>query len=333
VPKFITAVALASMVALPLVACSSPAAPECVATPAGSNSSQIKVSGDFGEQPDVTLPNAFDATTTERSVVISGDGELVGDGEVASVKYAAYNATTGDTLELSPDSTWSDAQFIVDSEKSFPGIFKALNCSRVGDRIVAAVPPGELFGGVGVDMTAAGIGTTDTVVFVFDIEGVEPAPTDTSTPSDSPSPSESASPVPLPTPAAWTSNVPKVDLTGDTPVVTLPSSGTPTTLLLAVLTEGTGDVVTQASTVTVDYQGTSWDSGQVFGQSYGSGAPATFQINGLIEGFAAALVGEKAGSTVLVTIPPAQAYGEGTINDQDLVGQTLLFVIHIISVS
>jgi peptidylprolyl isomerase len=333
VPKIISVFALASLVVLPLVACSSPAEPECTAVPSGPHSSDVKVTGALGTQPKVILPSPFDAKTTERTVAIEGSGERVTPGEVATVHYAAFNAATGATLELSPGSTWSETKFIVDKDKSFPGIYKSLNCSRVGDRIVSAVPPAELFGGMGVDMSTKGIGPSDTVVFVFDIASVAPEPSASPTPSNSPSPAPSTTPEPLPSTQSWKTGVPSVDLSGDEPVVTLPNGDMPTKLLVKVLAKGTGATVTAKSTVVADYQGTSWNTRKVFGQSYGTGTPATFTMAGLIQGFAAAMVGHKAGTTVLVTIPPKYAYGEGAINDQNLVGQTLLFVIHIISVS
>ena len=52
----------------------------------------------------------------------------------------------------------------------------------------------------------------------------------------------------------------------------------------------------------------------------------------MVQGFGAALVGQKVGSRVIVTMPPKFGYGEGTVNENDLVGQTLVFVIDIISV-
>nr|WP_232842397.1 FKBP-type peptidyl-prolyl cis-trans isomerase [Terrimesophilobacter mesophilus] len=170
-------------------------------------------------------------------------------------------------------------------------------------------------------MSGAGIGPTDTLVFIFDVSGVGPAP--------SPSPAPSTTPQPLPTPAAWETDVPKVDLGGDVPVVTLPKADAPTKLLLKVIKEGTGDVVTENSTVTFDYQGTSWNTGKIFDQSYTRGEPATFPVGQLVQGFTAAMVGQKVGATVLVSVPPVYGYGDGAINDQNLVGQTLVFLIQI----
>ena len=100
--------------------------------------------------------------------------------------------------------------------------------------------------------------------------------------------------------------------------------------MLKVLRPGTGDVVKAGDTVTLDYQGTSWDTGKIFDQSYGK-QPASFATDQVVEGFGAALVGQKVGTRLVVTIPPKYAYGEkGSSNDSSgLAGQTLVFVIDI----
>jgi peptidylprolyl isomerase len=94
-----------------------------------------------------------------------------------------------------------------------------------------------------------------------------------------------------------------------------------------VLTEGDGAVVGDGDSVTVDYLGMSWDTGEVFDESF-SKSPATFATTGVVPGFGAALVGQKVGSTVLVTIPPIYAYGTDP-NAAQLGGQTLVFLIDI----
>jgi FKBP-type peptidyl-prolyl cis-trans isomerase len=111
------------------------------------------------------------------------------------------------------------------------------------------------------------------------------------------------------------------------PKLTLPGTKPPADLLLKVLKPGTGDVVKAGDTVTLDYQGTSWDTGKIFDQSYGK-QPASFATDQVVEGFGAALVGQKVGTKLVVSIPPKYAYGEKGAGQQ-LSGQTLVFVIEI----
>jgi len=325
VPKLITSLALASLVALPLVSCASPSEPECVVTPAGTHSDSIEVSGPHGEQPEVTLPNAFDVTTTERSVLIAGEGTRASNDYIVTVNYAGYNASTGDILDLGGGSTWTNSPFPIDAlEAGLPGLYKSLHCSQAGERIVSAIPPSELFGEDGPALSGGAIGANDTAVFVFDVMSVEVAPT------EDPAPAPSVEPEPLPTPAAWVDNVPTVDLGGDVPVVTLPKTAASTELELKVITEGTGALVAdQNSSVTVDYQGISWENDTIFDQSYTRGQPSSFPVNGVITGFAAAMVGQKVGATLLVTIPPELAYGVAGSSSSELAGQTLVFLIQI----
>ncbi|GAA3747385.1 hypothetical protein GCM10022239_23670 [Leifsonia bigeumensis] len=315
--KIISSVALAGMVALSLVACSTPSAPDCDVTPSGPASSKIAVSGAADAEPTVTIPSPLDTTETQRTVVTEGDGEVVEPGMYVTTNFVLYNAATGDRIDGSKDfSSSGEFPFVVDGSRILSGIVKIVQCSTVGSRVVGIVPPADAFGKDGPNF---GVGATDSLVFVFDIKKVEAS-------------EPSAAPVELPTPAEWTQNVPTVDLGGDVPVVTLPATDPPAELELLVIKAGDGDLVTDTSTVTVDYQGTSWDTGEIFDQSYTRGEPSTFPATGVIKGFAAAMVGQKAGATVLVTIPPQYAYGTDP-NAHDLGGQTLVFLIQIRKVS
>jgi FKBP-type peptidyl-prolyl cis-trans isomerase len=129
-------------------------------------------------------------------------------------------------------------------------------------------------------------------------------------------------------PQEWKKNPPTVKFNAKgKPKLTLPGTKPPADLLLKVLKPGTGDVVKAGDTVTLDYQGTSWDTGKIFDQSYGK-QPASFATDQVVEGFGAALVGQKVGTKLVVSIPPKYAYGEKGAGQQ-LSGQTLVFVIDI----
>lgn len=332
VPKFVSSLAVAAMIAVSLVACSTaaPADTACVATPSGTHAESVKVKGDFGKEPKVTMPASFEVKKTERTVLIKGKGDGAVAGQTVTANYAVYNAATGVPVLLDGANTWVEAPFVANDalKSTFPGLFDTLMCSRAGERIVSAVPASELFGENGPNF---GVGATDTVVFVLDVSKVADTVAPTSAPDATP---EAPQPLSLPTPAPWTDNVPTVDLSGAVPVVTIPKTAPPAELQLKVIKEGTGAVVESISnvTVSVDYQGVSWNSGTVFDQSFGKGKPLSIGLNQVIAGFGAAMANQKVGSTVLVTIPPALAYGEGEINANDLKGQTLVFLITILDV-
>ncbi len=122
---------------------------------------------------------------------------------------------------------------------------------------------------------------------------------------------------------------------GDKPTLTVPEDAAPTQLVTEVLTTGSGDVVGKGDLLVADYLGQTWEpkDGEVnvFDNSYDRGQPAAFPIGvgRVIEGWDAGLVGQKIGSRVLLSVPPAQAYGTDPAG-HELGGQTLLFVVDLL---
>jgi peptidylprolyl isomerase len=296
---------------LSLAACSTPtdSASGCDATPSGSVSDSIKVAGDFGSEPKTTFDIPLTVPeTTQRTVVTKGDGDTVLAGDNVNVKFSIYSGANSADIAGSDWSSETTERFPVDDAQFLPGLVKTLECSTVGSRVVGVIPPVDAFGETG--SPDLGIGASDAIVFVVDVVSIEQ---------------------PL-KPAEWTKDIPEVTFADDgTPTVTLPATDPPKDLVETVLTEGDGAVVEATSTVTIDYQGTSWTTGEMFDQSYGK-QPDTRAANAYVPGFTAALVGQKAGSTVLVSIPPEDAYGLDP-DAHPLGGQTLVFLIVIKAVS
>jgi FKBP-type peptidyl-prolyl cis-trans isomerase FklB len=87
-------------------------------------------------------------------------------------------------------------------------------------------------------------------------------------------------------------------------VVSLPSG-----LQYRVLTSGDGAIPGADSNVSVHYRGTLID-GTEFDSSYSRGAPASFQVNGVIAGWTEALQLMKEGDKWQLAIPSQLAYGE-----------------------
>ncbi|EGD55784.1 FKBP-type peptidyl-prolyl cis-trans isomerase [Gordonia neofelifaecis] len=98
------------------------------------------------------------------------------------------------------------------------------------------------------------------------------------------------------------------------------------------LKQGSGAEVTDASTVTVCYEGVNGTTGKTFDSAYDRGAPEQFPASGVVPGFRKALVGQKVGSTVGVVIPSADGYpqgsGDGSINP----GDTIVFGLKILGI-
>ncbi|MBX3194440.1 MAG: FKBP-type peptidyl-prolyl cis-trans isomerase [Microbacteriaceae bacterium] len=318
-PSRLMAIALAPVLALSVAACTQeeepPTEPGTIGTdtpvacsPNGPVSDAISVSGDFDTEPEVDFSAPVSVTALQRTVLIEGDGAEVQDGAEVRVHFTLYNGDTGELIDSTGYDEGGLLDMIVDEKAYIPGLVKTVRCSNIGSRIVSVVPPADAFGETG--NTSLGIGADTALVFVLDV----------------------VAPVEQLVPAEWTENVPEVEFGSDgAPVVTLPASGPPAELVMSVLEEGDGEVVTKADSPQLDYQGTSWDTGEVFDQSYG-GDPIALPAGQYVPGFTAAIVGQRVGVKLLVSIPPELAYGTDA-SAHPLGGQTLLFVIEIVSIS
>ena len=110
-------------------------------------------------------------------------------------------------------------------------------------------------------------------------------------------------------------------------VVTLPSG-----LQYKVVTAGKGAKPTKDDTVTVEYTGTLID-GTVFDSTEKSGGPATFKVTQVIPGWTEALQLMPVGSTWELYIPANLAYGERSVGGLIGPNQTLVFNVHLLSIS
>lgn len=281
---------------------------DCV-TP-GQASNAVAVDGAFGSAPVIDFDAPLSAEATQRTVLEEGEGDAAVNGDTIVFEYSLFNGETGDEIETTGFGGATPATFTIDTEtEQFAGISLALACSTPGSRLAIVVPPSDGFGEEGVP--ALSLSGSESLVFVIDVIEIQGAP----------------EPV---VPEEWTSGVPEVDLGVTPPVVTLPAEGAPEALSIAILEQGDGDVVGDDATVLVDYQGTSWQTGEIFDQSFGA-QPATFPVTGVIQGFAAGLIGQQVGTTLLVSIPADLAYGPNP-DAHPLGGQDLLFLVTIIDI-
>lgn len=268
----------------------------CAVKP-GSSSNGVKVSGAFGKKATATFAKPLKSEGLQRTVLTKGTGVTPKDGQTVNAMVTAYLGS-GKSLGTSPLK-------LAIGSTSIPVAFRAgLSCLPIGSRTVVTDTAGDIYGPSGnpnLKITA-----DESLVIVTDLVSIVK---------------------PL-KPVSWTQNRATVtfDKSGK-PTVKLPKTKAPAQLELQVLKPGKGAVVKSGDQVTLDYQGTSWDTGKIFDQSYGRG-PATFATDQVVEGFGAALVGQKVGTTLVVSIPPKYAYGPKG-SGQQLAGQTLVFVIKI----
>ncbi|BEP13807.1 FKBP-type peptidyl-prolyl cis-trans isomerase [Acidothermaceae bacterium B102] len=121
---------------------------------------------------------------------------------------------------------------------------------------------------------------------------------------------------------------------GTKPALTFPTqSGPPKTVQTKILKQGTGPVVAKGDLLVADYLGQIW-GGAVFDNSYDRKAPTGFQIGTgkVIPGWDSTLVGVKAGTRILLSIPPAEGYGASGQSSAGISGtDTLVFIVDVIS--
>ena len=310
--RLFAAVALVSLSTVGLAGCSAGNA-GCLASD-GNASKAVTVTGDFGIKPTVVFDKGLTATTNERTVVIPGSGEAIKSGESIKMDYTLYNATTGELIETSAYTAGQEVSYPVDEKATqFTGLMKTIMCSTVGTRVVGVIPNAE---GFADQASQAGLGADDVLLFVIDVEGVVPKPLAEATG----------------TPVDPTAGFPEVVFTDGKPTVTIPSGPVPTTYAIETLIQGDGEVVADGASVTVNYHGVNWNTGEVFDSSWDRGQTANFSTNGVIQGFHDALVGQKVGSRVVVIIPSDLGYGDAGSGDKIKGGDTLVFLIDILGI-
>lgn len=302
----LAALSVAALSALVLAGCSS-AAPQASpsasagagdlcssAIASGSVSESVQVQGEAGQAATATFAAPLDITAPERTVLVKGTGDKIADGDLVKYGVTIFDAATGQ-VQTTEGYDAALAPVVVSVGKGADQFF---GCATIGSRIVMALPKTQ---------------SSAAAVWVLDVLGVSPK-------------------------AAWgqdqppTDGFPTVKLAKDgAPTVTLPKGDMPTAFQKAVLKKGDGAVVQTGDNVTVQYHGVSWNSGKVFDQTWGKAPFAFVTGSGVVQGFTDAVVGETVGSQVIAVLPPSVAYGEGEINDNNLTGQTLVFVIDILA--
>ncbi|PFG30953.1 FKBP-type peptidyl-prolyl cis-trans isomerase [Paramicrobacterium agarici] len=316
-------IAPAALTALLLTGCSSsaepaatepsaPSAGTCVDTASGAASESVAVEGSRGDAPTATFETPLDVEKTERTIVSEGDGEETAHGDWAGIEVTLYNAATGEKVQSS-SYAGAPMQVMIADDALIPALVRAIECVPAGSRVVSVSPAADAWGEEGSSDGAIGPG--DGVVIVADVLSITPEKA-TGEPQD----------VDPALPAVT------LDKTG-APTVTIPDGEAPADFQLGVLKKGDGITVEDGDSVTVQYQGVNWRTGEVFDQSWGD-APAQFGTGQVIAGFTKALVGQTVGSQVIAVIPPEDGYGAQGSESAGIKGtDTLVFVVDILATS
>ena len=114
------------------------------------------------------------------------------------------------------------------------------------------------------------------------------------------------------------------------PAVTIGKATKPNKLVVQPLIKGKGAAVTAHDSIDVKYRTYAWSSGELIEDGY-SGEPVTGSMNSVIPGWKKGLIGQTVGSRVMLIVPPADAYPNGSTNPPVKKGETLIYVIDILS--
>ena len=98
------------------------------------------------------------------------------------------------------------------------------------------------------------------------------------------------------------------------------------------MTEGTGAIPEATDKVTTHYHGTLLD-GKVFDSSYDRGQPASFPVNGVIQGWQEALQLMPVGSKWKLFVPYNLAYGERGAGGDIKPFATLIFDVELLEIN
>lgn len=269
--------------------------PDAVPDP-GPASDAVVVTGAFGKRGvSARFPAPMTARRLQRTITMPGAGPGTVAGQLVDVVMTLFDGRTGKRLDE------LRGPVVVGDQEVLRGFVAGYTCVPLGSRVVTVFPSARLVGPSGPLGTAPG----DSVVAVIDVIGLDQPP------------------VPAPWPDA-----PAVRFDADgVPHLRLIGSA-PSGLRLKVLQQGDGPVVRSGDAVTVGDVMLSWATHEVVDDSTIL-SPRTIRTWDAIPGFAAALVGQRVGSRVIVSIPPK--YGVTTYRDgqEELRGQALVMVIEI----
>ncbi|WP_449277638.1 FKBP-type peptidyl-prolyl cis-trans isomerase [Leucobacter sp. GX24907] len=280
-------------------------------TTGGTSSEAVTVSGDFGEELELTSETPVSSKELERTVMTEGAGKALEEGDTISASMTTFNGASGDVIQHVPAS---ELELTKDSLNSWA--YEAMRCAQPDQRVALVVPAADVLGGAspeeaGVpDMTA-----DDSFVIVMDFAEIETC--ETMTPRDE--------------------KYPDVETFEDkAPEIEIPSCmEAPEKLEVDVLQEGDGAEVQPGDEVTVNYRGVIWRTGQEFDSSWSRGEPAKFTTDGVIGGFQKALEGQKVGSTIMSIVPAEDGgYGaEGLQSQGHEPDDVMVFVLDIVDTS
>jgi peptidylprolyl isomerase len=118
------------------------------------------------------------------------------------------------------------------------------------------------------------------------------------------------------------------------PTIPKPKGTPPSALVSKDIVKGNGKAAKTGDTVTVQYVGVSWSTGDEFDASWDRGQPFSFPLGAqqVIPGWDQGVAGMKVGGRRRITIPPNLAYGKRGAGGVIGPDETLVFVVDLVGV-
>ncbi|MFE0630285.1 FKBP-type peptidyl-prolyl cis-trans isomerase [Streptomyces sp. NPDC008238] len=118
------------------------------------------------------------------------------------------------------------------------------------------------------------------------------------------------------------------------PEIDFPGGEPPAELVIRDIWEGEGAEAKAGQNVTVHYVGVAFSTGEEFDASWNRNSPFTFPLGGgrVIKGWDQGVQGMKVGGRRELTIPAHLAYGNQSPSPLIKPGETLIFVVDLLSV-
>jgi len=123
--------------------------------------------------------------------------------------------------------------------------------------------------------------------------------------------------------------------TSTKPVIPKPAGAPPRKLEKEDIVKGKGPAAKSGDTVTVNYVGVAFSTGDEFDASWDTGQPLPVPLGAgrVIEGWDKGLVGMRKGGRRILTIPPELAYGTEGYPPTIAPNETLVFVVDLLEVT
>ena len=306
------------LAAVAVAGCGSSSSSKPAAASSSDTYKSVSVTGTFGKAPTVTIPKVKGSGTLYTKTLIQGTGAKLTSAEGMIGNYVAYD-WSGTTSKLL-SSTYTQGTPSMFVGPVITGVEQAIVGQKVGSRVLAVIPPADGFGSTGASQE--GIGATDTLVFVIDIQSTFNAVT---VPGAQTYTGGGALPTVV-APASSTAG----------PTLKIPTKTTPPkTLQVKTVIKGKGAVVKKGDELAVQYNGYIWRTGQSFQSSWSTpndAQPIEIGEGQVIPGWDTGLVGQTVGSRVLLVIPPADGYGSAGQAQAGIKGtDTLVFAVDILA--